>query len=163
TREPAHNSSRVKAEAYWPDLEGLDHRDKVTDFELPTGTFFDCATIHLLTTATLEGLRQAYPQGRFEVQRFRPNFVVEPVGGERAFAEAFWIGHILAVGDQVRLSITGPCGRCVMTTLAQGDLPADTGILKTVVQQSKGRLGVYASVLQGGTIRHGDRVKLIAA
>src|SRR5438552_5987333 len=27
-------------------------RDTVTDFTLPTGTFFDCATVHLLTTAT---------------------------------------------------------------------------------------------------------------
>src|SRR5688572_20895063 len=29
------------------------HRDTVTDFALPEGTFFDCATVHLLTTATL--------------------------------------------------------------------------------------------------------------
>ncbi len=38
------------AEEYWPDMEGLDHRDTVTDFGLPEGTFFDCAFAHLLTT-----------------------------------------------------------------------------------------------------------------
>jgi len=27
------------AEEYWPDIEGLDHRDTVTDFGLPEGTF----------------------------------------------------------------------------------------------------------------------------
>jgi hypothetical protein len=44
------------AEEYWPDIEGLDHRDTVTDFGLPEGTFFDCALVHLLTTATLNRL-----------------------------------------------------------------------------------------------------------
>ena len=109
------------AEEYWPDIEGLDHRDTVTDFGLPEGTFFDCAFAHLLTTATLDRLRVLYPQGRFEVRRFRPNIVVETANGEKEFAENAWIGQILAIGDAVRLSITSPCPRCVMTTLPQGD------------------------------------------
>jgi uncharacterized protein len=29
------------AEEYWPDMAGLEHRDTVTDFEMPAGTFFD--------------------------------------------------------------------------------------------------------------------------
>ena len=112
----------VTAEEYWPDMEGLDHRDTVTDFTLPEGTFFDCATVHLLTTATLDRLRELYPQGRFEVRRFRPNIVVQLASGEKGFAENGWVGRTLAIGDEVSLSITGPCGRCVMTTLAQEDL-----------------------------------------
>jgi hypothetical protein len=56
-----------RAEEYWPDMEGLDYRNTVTDFDLPEGTFFDCAVVHLLTTATLARLRELYPQGRFEV------------------------------------------------------------------------------------------------
>ena len=150
----------ANAEEYWPDIEGLDHRDTVTDFALPTGTFFDCATVHLLTTATLNRLRNFYPQGRFEAQRFRPNIVVKPMGGEEGFAEDSWIGHTLAIGDEVRLSITGPCGRCVMTTLAQGALPEDRGILRTAVQHNRANVGVYAAVVRGGTIRRGDRVRL---
>lgn len=100
------------------------------------------------------------PQGRFEVQRFRPNIVVKPVEGEPTFAENSWIGHTLAIGEEVRLNVTGPCGRCVMTTLAQGDLPADRGILRTAVQQNSANVGVYAAVVRGGTIRRGDRVRL---
>src|SRR5436190_682990 len=46
----------ANAEEYWPDIEGLDYRDTVTEFPLPAGTFFDCATVHLLTTATLDRL-----------------------------------------------------------------------------------------------------------
>jgi len=148
------------AEEYWPDIEGLDYRDTVTDFGLPEGTFFDCAVVHVLTTATLDRLRSLYPEGRFEVRRFRPNLVVETASGDRDFVENAWIGHLLAIGDAVRLSITGSCARCVMTTLPQGDLPKDTGILRTAVQHNRASVGVYASVVQGGKIRRGDSVRL---
>ena len=141
-------------------MEGLDYRDTVTDFDLPEGTFFDCAVVHVLTTATLERLRELYPQGRFEVRRFRPNIVVEIANGVHDFGENAWIGRTLALGDAVRLSITGPCPRCVMTTLAQGDLPKDPGILRTAAQHNLVNVGVYASVLQGGTVRRGDSVRL---
>ena len=150
----------AKAEEYWPDIEGLDHRDTVTDFPLPAGTFFDCATVHLVTTATLDRLRDFYPEGRFEVPRFRPNIVVEPAGIEPKFVESSWIGRTVAIGEEVRLSITAPCGRCVMTTLAQGDLPKDSGILRTAVQHNQANVGVYATVVRGGTIRRGDPVRL---
>ncbi|MBI4526242.1 MAG: MOSC domain-containing protein [Deltaproteobacteria bacterium] len=150
----------VSAEEYWPDMEGLDHRDTVTDFTLPEGTFFDCATVHLLTTATLDRLRELYPQGRFEVRRFRPNIVVQLASGENGFAENAWVGHTLAIGDQVSLSITGPCGRCVMTTLGQGDLASDPGILRTAAQYNQTNIGVYAAVVRGGTIRRGDPVRI---
>ena len=157
--ESGHGGS-ANAEEYWPDMEGLDHRDIVTDFALPESTFFDCATVHLLTTATLDRLRELYPKGHFEVRRFRPNIVVKPSLAENNFVENDWIGQTLAIGDKVRLSITGPCGRCVMTTLAQGDLPKESGILRTAVQHNQGHVGVYATVVRGGTIRRGDRLTL---
>jgi uncharacterized protein YcbX len=149
-----------RAEEYWPDMEGLDYRDTVTDFDLPGGTFFDCATVHVLTTATLERLRELYPQGRFEVRRFRPNVVLQTANGVKDFVENAWIGHTLAIGNQVRLAVTGPCPRCVMTTLAQGDLPKDPGILRTAAQHNQVNVGVYASVVRGGTVRRGDAARL---
>jgi len=152
----------ARSEEYWPDIEGRDHRETVTDFALPTGTFFDAARVHLLTTATLQTLHDGYPQGCFAVQRFRPNLVVDPVVGTTGFAEHAWIGQTLAIGEEVCLRITGPCGRCVMTTLPQGDLPKDPGILRTALQLNQGHVGVYATVVRGGTIRDGDQVSLKA-
>ena len=157
-------------EEYWPDIDGLAHRETVTDEAIalgaPAGTFFDFAAIHVLTTATLDRLRQAYPQGRFEVRRFRPNLVVETASGGKDFVENAWVGHTLAVGEQVRLSILIPCPRCVMTTLPQGDLPSDPGILRAAAQHNKVMIaplgqampsvGVYAAVLRGGIVRRGD-------
>jgi uncharacterized protein YcbX len=148
------------AEEYWPDMEGLDYRDTVTDFELPAGTFFDCAVVHLLTTATVDRLRELYPEGRFEVRRFRPNIVVEAADGAKDFVENAWIGRTLAIGDAVRLSVSGPCPRCVMTTLPQGDLPKDPGILRAAARHNQANVGLYAAVLRGGEVRRGDSIRL---
>jgi uncharacterized protein len=64
-------------EEYWPNIEGLAQREKVTDKTMPPRTFFDIAVIHILTTTTINYLRELYPEGRFEVQRFRPNIVID--------------------------------------------------------------------------------------
>jgi uncharacterized protein YcbX len=152
--------SAAQAEEYWPDMEGLEHRDTVTEWELPAGTFFDLAVVHLLTTATIERLRVLYPEGRFEVRRFRPNIVVATGPDQQGFVENDWIGRTLAIGDEVRLRITGPCPRCVMTTLPQGDLPKDAGILRTAAQNNEANVGVYADVVKSGTVRRGDDVTL---
>ncbi len=148
------------AEEYWPDVEGLDFRDAVTDFDLPPGTFFDIAVVHLLTTATIDRLSSLYPEGRFEVRRFRPNIVVSTNPDEQGFAEDDWIGHTVQIGDRVRLRVTGGCARCVMTTLPQADLPKDAGILRTAAQHNQVNVGVYADVITGGEIRRGDPVTL---
>src|SRR5262249_6996874 len=51
-------------EEYWPALEGLPHQDTVTLEAMPPGAFFDAAAVHLLTTATLDRLREVDPAGR---------------------------------------------------------------------------------------------------
>ncbi len=152
-------SQGATAEEYWPDMAGLDYRDTVTDFEMPAGTFFDIAVVHLLTTATIDRLRGLYPQGRFEARRFRPNIVISTPGEDSGFVENDWVGGSLTIGGNVRLAITEPCPRCVMITLPQGDLPKDSGILRTA-QHNGVHVGVYASVISGGTIRRGDAVAL---
>jgi uncharacterized protein len=169
TREPAQqevvettlpNPWTRSYEEYWPDMEDLTYRDTITHEAMPEGTFFDLAVTHILTTATIDRLRELYPQGRFEARRFRPNIVVEPSSGEEGFIEDEWLGKTLVIGDEVRIDITEPCPRCVMTTLAQGDLPKDPGILRTAAQHNQVNVGVYGAVQQGGTIGRGDPVRL---
>jgi uncharacterized protein len=148
-------------EEYWPDMEELEQRDVVTDESLPEGTFFDLASVHILTTGTIDGLRAAYPGGRFEARRFRPNIIVETPPEDGFFPETRWIGRRLAIGDEVRMEITDHCPRCVMTTLPQGDLPRDPGILRAAAQHNEAHVGIYAEVTQGGAIRRGDTVRLL--
>jgi uncharacterized protein YcbX len=71
----------------------------------PARTFFDYETVHLVASSTLEHLQSAYPQGRFDVRRFRPNLVIG-LDGEPFIAN--WKGRSVTVGDQVGLHVSFP-------------------------------------------------------
>lgn len=158
------NPWTARAEEYWPDLDGLESRDRVTDFDLPEGTFFDAAVVHVLTTASLHRLAELYPQGSMAPRRFRPNILLNTdpgTGSDTAgFVENDWVGQTLYLGDQVQLAVSEPCTRCVMITLPQGDLPKDSGILRTAARHNRMHVGVYASVLRGGLVRRGDLISV---
>jgi uncharacterized protein len=168
---------------YHPDIEDLDpegHRNTVTESKLgsaffaeaglpsavPVGAFFDLFPVSVLTTSTLDRLNELRPESRFDERRFRMNVIVDTHGA--GFLENGWTDHELQIGDGVRLGVAIPDPRCVMTTLAQDELPKDTQVLRTLVRQNRldvaGGLypcaGVYAMVESAGTIRRGDVVSL---
>ena len=67
------------------------------------------------------------------------------------------------------LAVALPDSRCVMTTLAQDELPKDTKILRALTRHSRVQVGdtgqypcagVYTVVKGQGTIRIGDQVAL---
>ena len=145
----------ARAEDYQPNT------GDIVEWDLPTGTFFDCARVHLVTTATLDTLRALYPAGRFEPRRFRPNILVATGSRISGFAENDWVGRHLAIGESVRLEVFQTTGRCVMTTLPQFDLPKDPGILRAAVAHNDAAVGVYADVLTGGIVRRGDVVRVL--
>ncbi len=147
-------------EQYWPPVEETAHQETVTQLFMPPGVFFDSCSIHAITTATLARLEELYPEGQFNHQRFRPNLVIEPTSREITFLEDDWVGGILAIGAAVRLSIDTACPRCVVTTLAQADLPSDLNILRTTAHYNKVIAGIRTSVLQGGTIHRNDPIWL---
>ena len=60
----------------------------------------------------------------------------------------------------MRLRVLEPIPRCRMVGVAQVDLPARPGMLKTVSEQHDLCAGVYAEVLRPGTIAVGDAVRL---
>ena len=130
---------------------------------MPPKTFFDIAVIHILTTSTINRLRELYPEGRFEVRRFRSNIVVESTSEDKNkkndFIENSLVGKKMIIGEDIVLNITAPCTRCVMITLPQGDLPKDLGILSTVAKYNHVHVGMYASIESGGII-HPDLVIL---
>jgi uncharacterized protein len=86
--------------------------------------------------------------------------VIESTSEVKDFIENLWVGKKLTIGEDIVLRVTRPCIRCVMTTLPQGDLPKDLGILSTVAKYNQVNAGVYASVHGGGTIRRGDLIRL---
>jgi uncharacterized protein YcbX len=131
----------------------------------PPGTFFDAAPVHVVTTASLDALGAASPSARFDARRFRPNILVatEAIG----FVDNDWVDTTLRVGTDVALHLVMAVPRCVMTTLAQDDLPADKEILRTVNRANRIDIpgmgpnpcvGVYGLVTTGGDVARGDRV-----
>jgi len=169
---------------YHPDVEDVDpagHRDTVVEAKLgaalfaqigapspvPEGSFFDAFPVSVLTTSTMTRLNELQPASRFDARRFRMNVIVDTE--DAGFVENGWIGQRLAIGDAVRFDVTMPDPRCVMTTLAQDDLPGDTEVLRALVKHNRLDLGemghypcagVYAVVGTPGTIRTGDRVSI---
>jgi uncharacterized protein YcbX len=129
------------------------------------GNFFDFGALHLVTTATTRQLAEHAPESRFDPHRFRPNIVVDTP--ETGFVETAWQGRTLTIGD-VRLTVSIPVPRCVMTTLAQGDLPADRNVLRTISKHNPVDFlgtgtpypcaGIYADVTVPGDIAVGDPV-----
>jgi uncharacterized protein len=146
-------------EGFVPALKGVSDYDFVFDKVSPSGTFFDIGLVHILTTSTINALREILPQSGIESRRFRPNLIVH-VDGADGFVENEWVDRTLRIGEVV-LRVKQRAQRCVMTTLAQGDLPKDLSILKAIYQHNEGRIGVYADVVQSGTVRINDTVELI--
>jgi MOSC domain-containing protein YiiM len=48
-----------------------------------------------------------------------------------------------------------------MTTHGFDDLPQDAQIMRKLVANSAGNLGIYASILEAGTVSSGDFVSMI--
>lgn len=134
--------------------------EEVLRFESPPGTYFDAYPLLLLTERSLQSLGEQAPGSQFDVRRFRPNVLLDTPASGDPFPEFAWAGREVRIGDAV-LEIEMECPRCVMTTHEFADLPRDPSIMRTLVQQAGGNLGVYASVKDQGRIREGDAVELL--
>jgi uncharacterized protein YcbX len=140
-----------------PDLGKLP-LETMTSSTIP-GTYQDCSPLFLLTRTSLASLEAAQPGSRFDARRFRPNFMIESVESS-GFPENAWVGRRLRVGQAI-VRVTLECPRCLMTTLAFADLPKDPKIMRALVKQNAGNLGVYASIEAAGSVAEGDGVELL--
>ncbi len=160
-------------EAEWPAMEGLVISNMTLDLPVAMSTektsYVDLAALHLLSSASLAALAALAPASTVDVRRFRPNVLID-TGDARGFVDTDWVGHAMAVGEDVVIRVTDNATRCVMTTLAQGDLGLDSGVLQALATHNLqefgglGRsacIGVYAEVVSPGRIRVGDTVRVV--
>ena len=119
--------------------------------------YFDVAPIHVLTSASLAEMSRVYPQGIWDVRRFRPNFFVETEPSFQGLVDFEWCGKTLRLGE-VEVQVDIPTERCAMAMHAQAELPKDKGILRSITETANLNLGVYARVITPGAVCVGDVV-----
>jgi hypothetical protein len=124
----------------------------------PAGSFVDDSQLHLLTSLDLAELRNERPELQWDVRRFRPNVVMEPLVPNPS---PLVVGSRATIGA-CEVYVHDGCRRCVMTTRAQpGALDRELEILRHVSRHHDNTVGVRAKVVRPGRVRVGDLVNVL--
>ena len=126
-------------------------------FATPLGRYHDVYPLHLLTTSSLERLKQIEPEGDFRVERFRPNLLIETPAEKVDYEEFNWVDGTLSIGDTV-LKVVSQTVRCSMPAQPQAAFKKDAKVLRTLEAHTQRHLGVNLSVVKAGRIQVGDAV-----
>jgi len=126
---------------------------------LRRGNFFDAFPTHLLTRTTLHTLARLAPGIDWDERRFRPNVLMD-ADAAHGYPEMDWISRRIAIGSAV-IEVAMGCPRCVMVTQPVDGVPADARVMRTLVRETKHIAGVYAGVVEEGTVRVGDEMRLL--
>jgi uncharacterized protein YcbX len=150
----AEMQAMMAREAGEPEPDFSNPQPELLEVYAREGPFFDAFPLMLMTKRSLASISAAAPESQVDVRRFRPNLLVE-TDELAAFPEQNWIGQRVSIG-QVVLKIQSTCVRCVMTTHGFADVSADPRVMRALVREAGGNLGVYATVEEPGRIARGD-------
>jgi uncharacterized protein YcbX len=140
-----------------PDLDNLPE-DMQTYVSL-LGSFFLVSPCHILTTASVDYLRHKAPSCDWNIERFRPNLVIETLPGMEGLVEQAWIGKRLNIGGvSVYCENTAP--RCGAVIREQQNITSEPEVLRTIVREATQNLGIYGNINCTGAIKVGDVVYL---
>jgi uncharacterized protein len=116
---------------------------------------FDTFPLSLITDQTISRLGETVGT-RLDVRRFRPNILVESAHGT-PFMEDEWVGCVIRMGG-LRMRIDQRDGRCVVITIDPDTTERNPAILRAVVGDRQGCLGVYGSTVEPGRVALNDPV-----
>jgi uncharacterized protein len=140
--------------------DATDDTSQAVEWTMPEGRYVDAAPILVLTTASLRTAARHYPDGTWDVRRFRPNVLIDLEGD--GWVEDSWVGCQLRIGT-VTLLPTQPCIRCTMVTRSQPGLDADVAVFRTLARHHGGLFGVWSDVVVPGSMSLGDRAADLAS
>lgn len=116
---------------------------------------FDTFPLSLITTQTILKLGETVGV-TLDVQRFRPNILVEAARGT-SFPEDAWVGSVLHIGE-MKMRVDKRDGRCVVITIDPETTERNPAILRAAARDREGCLGVYGSTVQPGRISLDDPI-----
>jgi uncharacterized protein YcbX len=134
---------------------------EILEYESPLGTYLDAFPLLVLTTGSMSSLQSLLPDSAIDLRRFRPNLLVDvDATDDQPWPELDWVGRRAVVGTATIEFVT-PCPRCVMITRSVQELPVDRSIMRTVVREADQNIGVYATVVEPGTVAEGDTLQML--
>jgi uncharacterized protein YcbX len=168
TGEPLPTHVRTPAETH-VELRGAELQNEIAArfgngvelMKLKHG-IFDEAAVSVISLATIAGIGDEAGVS-LDRRRFRANIVLETRDRE-PFLEDAWVGGRLLFGagePKPAVSVTARDVRCMMINLDPETGQQDMRVLKTVVRMNRNNAGVYGTVVQTGTIRVGEPVRLV--
>lgn len=154
-------SGRGAIERFFESFMGDALRGPVKLLDAPTDfRFMDSKSgfVSILNRVTIDAIAATLGRESLDPRRFRGNILIE---GMAAFAENDLVGRKIALGD-AELEITKRIDRCAAT-----DVDPNTGIrdlgMVAALERAFGHhdCGVYARITHTGTIRIGDRLRVL--
>lgn len=149
-RLSAHFGFNVSIGKYADAAEELEQRLPVI------GRAYQASPLHLLSSASVEQIRNRLTSGEADRRRFRPSILLQALVTE-AFPEDDWIGAILHIGN-IRAIVIEKTKRCGVTLVPQPELPEQPDVLRTILRTNHRCLGVYCDVVESGVLRTGTDV-----
>lgn len=116
---------------------------------------FDTFPLSLISMQSIANLSR-HVGYHLDVQRFRPNLLVDLID-ETPFVEDHWLECVLRIGN-FRMRVDKRDGRCAIITVAPETATRDPAILRHLITERQGCLGVYGSTVEPGSIAIGDEV-----
>ena len=140
-----------------PDLDNLP--EEMQTYVSVLGSFFLVSPFHIISTASLEYLKTRNPDSDWQIERFRPNLVVETFPEMEGLVEQAWVGCSLKIGE-VTISCSDTAPRCGAVVREQQGISKDPQVLRTIVRDAEQNLGGYGDIFEEGKVRVGDAVYL---
>lgn len=136
------------------------HRLELLHSERP---LTDCRPIALLSMEAIAQLQRELGTP-IDARRFRANlllsFTEDPSNEPNTFPEDTLVGQTLQIGT-AQLRITERDPRCRIITLDPETTEFNPALMKLIDRRHEGRVGIYAVVVQPGTIHPGDTLTLL--
>jgi len=125
---------------------------------------FDEASLSVISSTTIREIGRLAGLA-LDVRRFRPNVVLRSRAA-LPFEEDRWVGGVLSFGDGAdapAIGVTLRDLRCSMVNLDPDSAASAPEVMKTIVRLNQNNAGVYGTVVRGGRLAVGQKVRFAPA